>query len=303
MIGDFVDLCTYVYVVTDEVYRWAVAPYDTRPGPRSGFTESELLTVSIVAELVGLDAETRCLAYLRRNHPTLFPLLPERSRYNRRRRQLAEPTNRIRGAVMERLWRVLEQEGRTVGVIDSVPVPVVGFHHARHDHRWYDEADYGYVASKRQTIYGFKLHLLISQCGLILDFALAAAHHADGALAEQLLIDKAGLTVLGDKGYINGPLHQLLAARNDLTVLTPRRRNQRDQLPAALTRAVNQARQIIETVNSQLVDQLALQRNRAKSVWGLATRVQAKLAAHTLGLYLNYRLGRPLLALMDLALI
>lgn len=303
MIEDFVELCTYVYVVTDEVYRRVVAPYDTRPGPRSGFTDSELLTVSVVAELVGLDAETRCLTYLRRNHPTLFPLLPERSRYNRRRRQLAEVTNRLRGAVMARLWRVLEAEGRDLCAIDSVPVPAVGFPHARHAHRWYGEAAYGRVASKRQTIYGFKLHLLISQCGLILDFALVAANATDGALAEQLLIDKAGLTVLGDKGYINGPLHQRLAARNGLTVLTPQRRNQKVQLPAALTRAINRARQIIETVNSQLVGQCHLQRNRAKSLGGLATRIHAKLAAHTLGLYLNYHLGRPLLALMDLALI
>ena len=303
MIEDFVELCTYGYVMTDEVYRRVVLPYDTRPGPRSGFSDSELLTVSIVAELVGLDAETRCLAYLRRNHPTLFPLLPERSRYNRRRRQLAEPTNRIRGAVMARLWRVLEEEGRDLCAIDSVPVPAVGFPHARHAHRWYGEADYGRVASKRQTIYGFKLHLLISQCGLILDFALVAANAADGTLAEQLLIDKAGLTVLGDKGYINDPRHQLLAARNALTVLTPRRRNQQRQLPAALTRAIGRARQIIETVNSRLVGQCHLQRNRAKSLGGLATRIHAKLAAHTLGLYLNYCLGRPLLALMGLALI
>jgi len=303
MIGDFVDLCTYVYVAADEVYQRAVAPYDTRPGPQSGFTDSELLTVSIVAELVGLDAETRCLACLRRNHPALFPLLPERSRYNRRRRQLAEVTNRVRGAIMERLWRVLAAEGADLCALDSVPVPAVGFHHARHDHRWYGEAAYGRVASKKQTIYGFKLHLLISTTGLVLDFALVAANEADGTLAEQLLIDKAGLTVLGDKGYVNGPLQQHLAARNDLTLLTPRRKNQRAQLPAALTRAINQARQIIETVNSQLVGQCNLQRNRAKSVCGLATRVAAKLAAHTLGLYLNYLAGRPLLALMDLALI
>ena len=303
MIENFPDLCTYVYVVTDEVYQQAVAPYDTRPGPRSGFTDSELLTVSIVAELVGLDAETRCLAYLRRNHPALFPLLPERSRYNRRRRQLAEVTNRLRGAVLARLWRVLAAEGADLGVIDSVPVPVVGFHHARHDHRWYGEADYGRVAAKKQTIYGFKLHRLISRCGLVLDFALVAANQADGALAEQLLIDKAGLTVLGDKGDINGPLHHLLATRNDLTVLTPKRRNQQEQRSAALTRAINQARQMIETVNSQLVDQCHLQRNRAKSVPGLVTRIHAKMAAHTLGLYLNHCLSRPLLALMDLALI
>ena len=303
MIEDFVDLCTHVYVATDEVYREMVAPYDTRPGPRSGFTDSELLTVSVVAELVGLDAETRCLAYLRRNHPGLFPLLPARSRYNRRRRGLAEAANRIRGAVMERLWRVLEAEGLDLCAIDSVPVPAVGFPHARHDHRWYGEAAYGRVASKKQTIYGFKLHLLVSASGLVLDFALVAANEADSALAEQLLIDKAGLTVLGAKGYIDGPLHQLLAWRNGVTVLTPRRKNQKQQLPAALTRAINEARQIVETVNSQLVNHLALQRNRAKSVWGLATRVHAKLAAHTLGLYLNYRAGRPLLALMDLALI
>lgn len=303
MIRDFVDLCTYVYVVTDEVYRRVIAPYDTRPGPRSGFSDSELLTVSIVAELVGLDAETRCLAYLRRNHPGLFPLLPERSRYNRRRRQLAEVTNRVRGAIMERLWRVLVAEGADLCAIDSVPVPAVGFPHARHDHRWYGEAAYGRVASKKQTIYGFKLHLLISACGLVLDFALVAANEADGALAAQLLIDKAGLTVLGDKGYINGPLHQLLAARNAVAVLTPRRKNQREQLPTALTRAINHARQIIETVNSQPVGQCNLQRNHAKSVCGLATRIHAKLAAHTLGLYLNYCLGRPFRALMDLALI
>ncbi len=303
MIRDFVDRCTYVYVVTDEVYRRVVVPYDTRPGPRSGFSDSELLTGSIVAELVGLDAETRCLAYLRRNHPGLFPLLPERSRYNRRRRQLAEVTNRVRGAIMERLWRVLVAEGADLCAIDSVPVPAVGFPHARHDHRWYGEAAYGRVASKKQAIYGFKLHLLISACGLVLDFALVAANEADGTLAAQLLIDKAGLTVLGDKGYINGPLHQLLAALNAVAVLTPRRKNQREQLPTALTRAINQARQIIETVNSQLVGQCNLQRNCAKSVCGLATRIHAKLAAHTLGLYLNYCLGRPFRALMDLALI
>jgi len=35
----------------------------------------------------------------------------------------------------------------------------------------------------------------------------------------------------------------------------------------------------------------------------LATRLHAKLAANTLCLYLNYFTNRPLLALMDLALI
>ena len=303
MIENLTDLCTYVYVLTDEAYRAVAAPYDTRPGPRAAFTDSELIPLTITAELLGFVAETRFLAYVRRNHPTLFPLLPERSRYNRRRRQLVEVTNRIRGAIMARLWRVLEAAGRDLCVIDSVPVPVVGYHHAAGEHRWWGEADFGRVPAKKQRPYGFKLHLLISHSGLVLDFALVPANHNDGKLTEQLLADKAGLTVLGDKGSINEALQALLAARNDLTMLTPKRRNQREQLPEAVAQAINHFRQLIETVNSQRVEQFHLQRNRAKSVFGLAARVQAKLTAQTLGLYLNYLLGRPLLALMDLAVI
>lgn len=303
MIAGFADLCTYVYVLTDEVYRDVAAPYDTRPGPRSACTDGELITLTIAAELLGLDAETRFLADVRRNHAARFPLLPERSRYNRRRRQLVEVTNRIRGAITARLWRILEAEGRDLAVIDSVPVPVVGYHHAAGDHRWWGEADFGRVPSKKQHVYGCKLHLLIARCGRILDFALAPANHADGTRTAQLLEDKAGLTVLGDKGYLNGPLQEQPAARHAPTLLTPKRRNQREQLPEALTQAINHFRQIIETVNSQLVEQFRLQRNRAKSVSGLCARVQAKLAAHTLGLYLNHLHGRPLRALMDLAVI
>jgi len=303
MIHTFADLCTYVYVLVDEHYRVVAAPYDHRPGPRSAFTDSEVITLTLVAELLGLDEETAFLAYLDRHHRALFPLLPERSRYNRRRRCLTEVTNRVRAGLLQDLLPYLLPAERELCVIDSVPVPVVGFHHARGSHRWYGEADYGRVASKQQTIYGYKLHLLITHSGLILDFALVPANQADGTLTEQLLIDKAHLTALGDKGYVNGPLQERLATRNDIVLLTPKRKNQRAQLPPALTQAINHFRQVIETINSQLTGQLHLQRNHAKSVTGLCARVQAKLTAHTVGLYLNRLLGRPLLALKPLALI
>ncbi len=303
MIEDFADLCTYVYVIVDELYQFVVAPHDHRPGYRSEFSDSEVITLTLVAELIGLDEEQAFLAYVRRNHRALFPKLPERSRYNRRRRALTEATNRIRGALMQLVLGRLGPEGRDLCVVDSLPVPVVGFHHARGAHRWYGEASYGYVASKKLTLFGYKLHLLITHGGLILDFVLAPAHHADAALTEQLLIDKRWLTVLGDKAYLNAALQDLLAWRNDLVLLTPKRANQRQQHPPALTRAIAHFRQIIETLNSQLAEQFHVERNKAKSVAGLCARIQAKLAAHTLGVYLNCLLGRPLLHLKDLALI
>ncbi len=98
-------------------------------------------------------------------------------------------------------------------------------------------------------------------------------------------------------------MRALLAWRNDLVLLTPKRINQREPLPDALARAGNRFRQAIETVNSQRAGQCRSARNRAKSGAGRCARIQAKLTAHTIGVCLNCPLGRPLLALKDLAVI
>jgi len=227
IIESFVDLCTAVYVLVDDRYRTVVAPYDQRPGPAGVSSESEVITLTLVAELIGMDEEAAFLAYLRRNHPALFPRLPSRSRYNRRRRRLTEATNRIRIALASDVLLHLTPEDRDLCVIDSLPVPVVGFAHARGAHRWYGQARYGHNAAKHQTFYGYKLHLLATASGLVLDFALVPANITDGALAEQLLIGQRDLTVLGDKAYLHAALQALLACRNNVHLLTPARADQR----------------------------------------------------------------------------
>src|ERR671926_1451287 len=98
MIQTFEDLCTYAYVTVDELFHAAVLPQDHRPGPRATFSDSEVITLTLVAEIVGLDDETVFLDYVARNHRPLFPLLPDRSRYNRRRRALGDAINTIRRA-------------------------------------------------------------------------------------------------------------------------------------------------------------------------------------------------------------
>jgi hypothetical protein len=303
MIQTFVDLCTVVYVLVDEVVQVYIAPVDHRPGPRSSFTDSEVLTVAILAELISLDEETAMLGYLRRNHPTLFPLLPDRSRYNRRRRALSEALNTTRRHLLARLLALLPPDERPLCLIDSLPIPVVGFHHARGDHAWWGWASYGYNATKKQTFYGFKLHVVTTADGIIVDFALAPAHLTDGTFTAQLLGDKYHLLALGDKGYIDAPLQAELAATHDVLLLTPKRENQRVQLPQVVTAVINHFRQLIETINSQLAGQLQIETNKAKRMSGLVARLHAKLAAHTLGMYLNVLTGRPLRELKALALI
>ena len=60
-----------------------------------------------------------------------------------------------------------------------------------------------------------------------------------------------------------------------------------------MRRLLNGARQIVETVNSQLTEQFHLEVNHAQSFWGLTARLLTKLTAHTLCLYLNRCLGKP----------
>ena len=78
---------------------------------------------------------------------------------------------------------------------------------------------------------------------------------------------------------------------NGIRLVTLPRANQRVQAPVSVRRAINQARQIIETVNDQLSEPFNLERNHAHSFWGLCTRLMTKLTAHTLCIYLNRLLG------------
>lgn len=289
MIPSFEDFCTWMYVTIDDLWP-QIAPLVQRPGPApTTCSDSELLTMAIVGECCEWDKETTLLAAWRA-YPHLFPRLPERSRFNRRRRALAPALNVLRQLVV----RVLDVAQDRQCAIDSLPVPVVQFHLAPACSRdWaVHGAAYGRVGSKKETIYGYKLHLLVTLGGVILDFVLVPANAPEAQAGFELLSEHTDLLVVGDKGYINATLTADLRAHNRVVLLTPRRRNQKQQVPAGLERLLNQQRQIIETVNGQLDEQFQIETNHAHSFGGLCARLYTKLTAHTLCLFLNRMLGR-----------
>jgi hypothetical protein len=277
-----------MYVVIDELWQH-LAPVCARPGPQPVCSDSELITMAIVGQCRGWDSETDLLSQWR-ERPDLFPDIPERSRFNRRRRNLMHAINSIRQLVVQMLDLAYDR----YCTIDSLPVPVVQFHLVPGASREWaaHDATFGKVITKKQTIFGYKLHLLITLNGVILDFILAPAHVTDLSIGEELLLSHTDRVVLGDKGYISERLARELAEANRLALLTIPRRNQQRQLPKEVARRLNARRQIIETVNGQLTDQLGLARHHAHSFWGLCARLYTKLAAHTLCIYLNRLLGK-----------
>jgi hypothetical protein len=109
-----------------------------------------------------------------REHRALFPHVPSQSRFNRRRRNLMNGFNLVRQVVLRCLDLAQDQQC----VIDSLPVPAVEFHlvpGSTADWQAHGAA-FGRIASKKQLIFGYRLHLLVTVGGLILDFELAPAN-------------------------------------------------------------------------------------------------------------------------------
>jgi len=139
--------------------------------------------------------------------------------------------------------------------------------------------------------FGYKLHLLVTLNGVILDFHLAPAHVSDVTVGADVLHEHTNLTVLGDKGYISQALATDLAATKHIRLLTIPRRNHQQQLPQVVAQLLNAQRQIIETVHDQLTEQFQLDTNHAYNFTGLCARSYTKLTAYTLSIYLNPLFG------------
>ena len=151
IVADFADFCLRVYIVVDDL--WDDLPAWVKPrGQQSACSNSEGLTMLVVEGWMGWDEETVALSRWEA-HRDLVPHLPDRTRLDRRRRRSSDALTLIRRHPLARLDSALDRQG----VIDSMPVPVKGFHlvpGAASAARWREQgAGYGRVTTKEQTIY------------------------------------------------------------------------------------------------------------------------------------------------------
>jgi hypothetical protein len=112
--------------------------------------------------------------------------------------------------------------------IDSMPIPVVNCYYApapRAASEWKTRgARFGRVASKRKVIFGYKLHMLVTLGGVILDFEMAPANLTDLAVGQELLQRHHDLDAVADKGYISyiEPVAQELMQGNNICLFINR---------------------------------------------------------------------------------
>src|SRR4051812_6668594 len=188
-------------------------------GPTPVLADSEVLTVEIVGEFLGLDTDRGLHAYFRRHYGHLFPRLREvhRTTFARQAANL--------WVVKHALWRRLAAmagHDPAVALIDSMPVPVCRFARAHRCRSLRGLSAFGHDPVAHQTYYGLRLHLRIAWPGVVTAAALAPANEADLAVAPQLLAGLAGWA-LGDKGYWS-PVTRAELAAGGLDLIAPPRR-------------------------------------------------------------------------------
>ena len=276
-----------------------------RRGPNPHCPDSDILTVAWLLEYIGADSENKGYHRIKEELKTVFPSLPERSRFNRRRRNLSPASEVIRGALLQYLPKT------DVFIVDSFPMPICDFRRAKFsksDFKWADAtgtiATYGNCATKSLgTFFGFRGSVIITANGLPVDFAIAPADTDDRDVL-CLLAERRNRypMILGDKGYISQQLQCELLETQGTLLLPTLRRNQKKQYPEAFRKLHGRMRRRVETTIGQLTEQFHISRVRARTHWGLQTRMNNKFGACLLGAFLNKCLGRSLMKLKDLVL-
>jgi Transposase DDE domain len=300
---DKATVLTTIYTIVDDVMKGSAVIQEilNRPGPAPSLSDSEVVTIALYQELIGEPREDHFFRLHEEPLRSYFPGLNERSRYNRRKRDLWSVMLAVRMALQIVLDALQLEE---TAVIDSAPVPCVSYKRGKQASDFAGKADYGVCSSKAMKYFGFKLHTIVSLTGVVMSFLLTPANRYDNQPVIELLdsFSHHFKQLLGDGAYNDAVLQSFLQQHRSLQLLAPTKSNQESPRSPEAQKQLNRLRLICETVNAQLQEQLHLSKHYAKSTWGAMTRIAAKLTAHSVGMMVNQLLDRPLLRLADLAL-
>lgn len=155
-------------------------------------------------------------------HKTLLAagiIVPERSRYNRRCRNLFQAMKLIRCYLLRRY-----RHNTTYEIIDSAPITLVSARRSNQAKVLRGVANKGFNATKKLYYYGFKLHAVMDNNGYFVNWELTPANVDDRKPVEELLREAPAHQVLADGGYLSRPLQQQLKSQG-INLWFPLRKN------------------------------------------------------------------------------
>jgi hypothetical protein len=272
---------------------------DHRPlrqrGPAPKLSDSEVITIEIVGEFLGLDTDKALYLFFKRHFGEWFPTLGEvhRTTFARQSANLWK--------LKETLWQellLLTPHDPTFAICDSMPLPACLFARAYRCRRVRGEAAFGKDTLLRQTFYGFRVHVRLAWPGVITRLCVAPANAHELSVVPELVEFTSGI-VVGDRDYHSPKTKEELACIGGVELLAPYSSKKRDPHPKR-SAFLSRLRYRIDTVFSQLTERYSIKRVWARDPWHLASRLVRKVLSHTVAFLLNHQLGNPPLQLSKL---
>ena len=254
-------------------------------------SDIQLVAMVVLAEAEGIDSENLLFAQLKACHQEFYQSLPDRTNYNRRKRRLREKIDEIALYFSKKMTGPEDKY-----LVDSMPLPICRIARSKRCRIMRDDIGMlpkkGFQPIDKQYYFGYKIHALTTDKGIITNYFLTQANVHDVKVLKDITLEINNATVIGDRGYINKELQLELFDQNQVKMFTPAKANMAKS--ETWKKWMGGLRKRIETVFSQQCDQFTIKRNYAKSFDGFLARITAKICAFTLLQYTNHQADRPL---------
>jgi hypothetical protein len=249
-------------------------------GPQPMLKDSEVLTIEVVGEFLGLEKDQAIFTHFRTHYADWFPGLRkiDRTTFVRQAANLWK--------VKQELWQILISRiphDPYFSIVDSFPVPVCRFARAPWCRLYTNSAAFGHDEVARQTYYGFRAHVRLAWPGVIVGCTVAPANIHDLEGAAELLEGVSGFA-LGDRNYWNPDLFEQWKWQG-LWLLAPFKSAKHEKQPFPFR--LKQVRYRIETVFGQLVERYHAKKIWARDLWHFTSRWMRKLLSHTLAVFFS----------------
>lgn len=278
------DITTFMITVYCFVDDWLKGQRLRQRGPQPTLHDSEVLTMEIVGEFLGIDTDVALYRYFCRHWSAWFPRLQtvNRTTFTRQMANLWQ--------VKDRLWQAVLQQTTydpELAFVDSFPVPVCRFARAYRCRSLREWAAFGRDELAKQTFFGLRAHVRVCAPGVLVAVELTPANVHDTAAVHDVTETFTGV-LLGDRNYWSPLLTEHLRERG-IQLLAPYKSSRRQKTPYPYW--LTNLRRRIETVFGQLVERFHAKRVWARDAWHLSSRWLRKLLSHTFAVYCCQLIG------------
>lgn len=274
------DLLTIIFVLVDDWYQdFGYRLLAGKVGKKPVFKDSEVITLMLAHDFIPYPAEAQYVEYIRANYLSLFPKLVDQSQFNRRARALRLLVEHLRRFwIVQKGWHLQNEY-----LLDTKPVPVVGYKRWKGHSDFAGNADYGRCASRNLKYFGYKLVVVSTLHGIPVVYDLMPANLDERLAAEGVIDYLASTDIFADKGFLGCEWQTQILVQTNNRIWTPKRKNQYVQNTKAFDRWLSKIRERIEGVFHEVQNTgRNLERLLAKTVVGLCTRVITKMTSHLL---------------------